>query len=145
MRDSFTLLYVHIVWATWDRLPLLTDAVKDLAYACIQRECREQKATVIALGGVEDHVHLLLRIPATEGIAALVKRVKGVSSRIIGQAIPSETPFKWQGSYGAFSVSPWDVSKIRGYIACQQEHHRNRTTKPALEHIGEPGAVPTHI
>jgi len=139
MRDTYTRLYIHFIWATWDRLPLLTEPVKELAYACIWKECEARKATVIALGGIEDHVHLLAHVPITTDLPALVQRMKGVSSRVINQEARPETPFKWQGSYSAFSVSSWDVPKIKGYIHNQEEYHRNGTTKPILERINLDG------
>jgi putative transposase len=59
MRSNYTQLYLHYVWATWDRLPLITLDIQKLVYAAIIRECEQLKCTVIAIGGVEDHVHLL--------------------------------------------------------------------------------------
>jgi putative transposase len=56
MRDPFARLFVHLVWATWDRLPLLTPAIRPLVYRCLAAEAHRLNAQTIAIGGIEDHV-----------------------------------------------------------------------------------------
>ena len=68
MPHSYTHLYIHFVWATWDRAPIITPALEAPLYACITRECRDLKCVVIALGGTEDHVHVLARL-LSDGVA----------------------------------------------------------------------------
>lgn len=80
MRQPFTQLYMHLVWATWDRLPLITVPVERLVYPAIRAGCTGLGVEVLELGGIEDHVHLLARIPTTVSIAELAKQVKGASS-----------------------------------------------------------------
>jgi putative transposase len=125
MRAPYTQLFVHCVWATWDRLPLITSAVEQRLYASITTKCRELDCVVLALGGVEDHVHLLVRIPTTLTIAGLVREVKGSSSHLMTHAISPNTFFKWQGAYGAFSVSKDDIDRVAAYIQAQKTHHSN--------------------
>ncbi len=124
MREPFTQLYIHLVWATWDRLPLLTPELRETVYACIQAECRGMKVEVLALGGTADHVHLLVRLPTTITIALLVKQVKGASSHLTTQRLHPTYGFKWQGAYAAFTVSKSEVPLIRAHILRQEEHHR---------------------
>jgi REP element-mobilizing transposase RayT len=78
---------------------------------------------------------LLAQIPATAAVATLVKRVKGASSRLANETSPWDTIFKWQGAYGAFSISPWDVKKVQKYILNQEEHHRFGKLKPIFEQM----------
>jgi REP element-mobilizing transposase RayT len=132
MPDSHTEVYVHLVWTTRQRIPWLAGEIRDLAYGCIRTECDTMRLDVIALNGVEDHVHLLVRVTATISIAALVKQIKGSSSHLIRRSTHLEQ-FSWQEGYSAFSVSRWDISKIKEYIASQEEHHRAGTFKSALE------------
>jgi putative transposase len=94
MRTSFTQMYVHCVWATWNREPLITEEVQPMLYRAIVQQCRDLKCTVIAIGGIEDHVHLLVGFPTTLAIAELVKKVKGSSSRLANDA--DDWFFKWQ-------------------------------------------------
>jgi putative transposase len=133
MREPYTQLYLHLVWTTWDRLPLLSSELVPSVYACIQAECKRLGAEVIAIGGVSDHVHLLTRIPTTTSVAALVKQIKGASSHLAAHRLPGGHTFKWQGAYGAFTVSRSDVPRIRAYIQRQEEHHRAQTLTPELE------------
>jgi REP-associated tyrosine transposase len=126
VREPFTQLFVHLVWSTWDRLPLLSPEIQQRVYACIRAECTHLKAEIIAIGGTDDHVHLLVQIPTTLAIASLMKQVKGVSSHLVTQEIDPPDGFKWQGAYGAFTVSKAEVPKIQAYVLNQEEHHRSQ-------------------
>ena len=123
MRDTDTRIYVHLVWSTWDRLPLLTPEVEQTVYKCIAEECKSLKAEMIAVGGVSDHVHVLVRLPPTLPVATLVKQLKGASSHLVTRSVPTADIFKWQGSYGAFSIRESDVEACRGYITNQKSRH----------------------
>jgi len=122
MRLSGSAVFIHLVWATWDRLPLLTGEVEHTAYRAIGAKCEDLGAEIIALGGIEDHVHLLIKAPVTVPIATLAKEVKGASSHLVTHTFIGRV-FKWQGAYGAVSVSPHDVPKISSYINGQRQHH----------------------
>ena len=80
MRRPFTQLYLHCVWATWDRMPLLVPAVEQPVYAAIVAKCHELGCQSLKIGGTLDHVHLLVRFPTTLAVADLVKEVKGAAS-----------------------------------------------------------------
>ncbi len=133
MRHVQNAVFVHLVWATWDRLPLLTGAVEREAHRAIEAKCRELGAEVLAVGGIEDHVHLLVRLPATLAVADLVKHVKGASAHLIAQRTHANQFFKWQGGYAAFSVSVGHLTRVTRYIAQQREHHAANTLIPTLE------------
>jgi REP element-mobilizing transposase RayT len=105
MRRNKLALFLHLVWATWDRLPLITPDIERRLYRNIESEARKQGCIVLALNGTEDHVHLLVIFPTTITIADLLKHVKGVSSRFVNETLRPSAQFKWQGSYGAFTVS----------------------------------------
>src|SRR5690349_20565187 len=104
MRAPYTQLYAHVVWATWDRLPLVTAELESMVYTAIAEKCEELNAVPLALGGMADHVHLLVRLPTTLSIAELLKGVKGSSSHRMAQLIAPNEFFKWQGGYGAFTI-----------------------------------------
>ena len=123
MRAPYTQLYVHVVWATWDRLPLISPVLEPRIYGAIVEKCGALKAFVLAIGGMPDHVHLLVRLPTTLAIAELVKGVKGSSSHLVAQvAMPNEF-FKWQGAYGAFTLAKADIERGTHYIQGQKLHH----------------------
>jgi len=124
MRRNKLALYVHLVWATWDRLPLILLDVERRLYRNIESEVRKMGCVVLALNGTVDHVHLVISTTATIAIADLVKQIKGVSSHFVNEVLRPETQFKWQGGYGAFTVSRWDLPIVVGYVKKQKEHHR---------------------
>ena len=137
MRRNKLALFLHLVWATWDRLPLITPDIERRLYRNIESEAQKQGCTVLALNGTEDHVHLLVIFPTTITIADVLKHVKGVSSRFVNETLRPPAQFKWQGSYGAFTVSRWDVARIKEYIKRQKEHHRGGELVPELEETFE--------
>ena len=123
MRRTYTELYVHLVWSTWDRQPLITAAMEPRVYAAMATKCRELGAEPLAIGGTDDHVHLLVRLPAALAVAELVKEVKGSSSHLVTHEVAPEIGFKWQGAYAAFSLGRERVPGVAAYIRRQREHH----------------------
>ena len=81
----------------------------------------------IEIGGVEDHVHILLSLPATMAIVKALQLIKGGSSKWVHETFPEHRLFAWQEKYGAFSVSESRVDAIVQYIKGQEEHHRKMT------------------
>ncbi len=133
MRSNFTQLYLHYVWSTWDRLPLITPDIQKVVYAAVIQECEQLKCTVIAVGGVEDHVHLLTSFLPTLSVSELIKQIKGSSSHLINHEVKPDEFFKWQGSYGAFTVSHNDIDRAANYIRNQSTHHRQKSIIPTWE------------
>jgi putative transposase len=131
MRSNFTQMYVHCVWATWDRIPFITSDIQPILYAAIAQKCKSLNCSVIAIGGIEDHLHLLVGFPPTLTVSELIKQVKGSSSHLITHQINSS--FKWQGAYGAFTVSQTELDKIAHYICNQPQHHRQNDLTPTWE------------
>lgn len=132
MRGPYTELYVHLVWATWDRLPLLVGEVERQVYRSLKATCVALHAEVKALGGIVDHVHVVVRVPAMLAIADLVKHLKGSSSHMVTHKVAPDTFLKWQGAYGAFSVVAHSLSIVCSY-ALNQKDHRLGTLVAAYE------------
>jgi len=125
--------YIHYVWATWDRQNIIEPNWEADLFRVVRAEAARMKCKVWALNGIENHVHLLVGLPATHSIAEVAKQVKGPSSLFVNEHLAPKEWFKWQHEYAAFSVSRWDVNKIRLYIDRQKEHHAAGTIKPELE------------
>ena len=123
MRAPYTQLFLHCVWATWDRLPLITPKLEQPIYSCILAKVLALKCDAVAIGGMPDHVHLLVRLHTTVTVADLLKEVKGASSHLVTHEIAPGEFFKWQGAYGAFTVSKDGVERVKEYIERQKEHH----------------------
>ena len=81
----------------------------------------------LAVGGVEDHAHILLSLPTTVTIAQALQLIKGASSKWIHDTFPEHRDFAWQEGYGAFSIGIAQVSDTVSYIQSQVEHHRKKT------------------
>ena len=133
MRAPYTQLYLHAVWSTWDRLPLLTPHIESAVYATIMDKCQKLKCHVLGIGGIPDHVHLLVRLPTTLAVADLLKAIKGSSSHLITHEICPGEFFKWQGAYGAFTITKNFVPKIKSYVERQKEHHASGELWPEWE------------
>ena len=137
MREPYTQLYLHLVRATWDRLPLISEDIKPRIYAAIAEKFREFKCVPLAIGGISDHVHLLVRLYTTVAVANLVKEVKGSSSPLVTHEITPNEFFKWQGAYGAFTIRKSEVSRVMAYIQNQEQHHAENKVQPEFEQVVE--------
>lgn len=126
-------LYLHLVWATWDRLPVLTPALESRVYAALATKARELGCEPLAIGGLEDHVHVLVRLPATVTVATLAKELKGASSHLVSHEMAPADGFRWQGGYSALTLAHRDVPLLRRYIAEQKQRHAVGTTRALWE------------
>ena len=138
MRAPYTRLYLHLVWSTWDRLPLITTELEARLYPAILAKCKELRCEPVAVGGIEDHLHLLTRLSPTISISELVRELKGSTSRLMNLSISPGSVFKWQGGYGAFTLRSSEVDVVRAYIQNQREHHQKRTFFEDWETTEEP-------
>jgi REP element-mobilizing transposase RayT len=124
---------IHFVWATHERLPLIPQSLERRLWRYIEAVCREVRCEVLAVGGMEDHIHLLANLPATVTMADLMKRVKGGSSGFVSEELRFGEWFRWQPHYGAFAVSPEAVPIVVAYIAHQRQHHTEGSARPDWE------------
>ena len=142
MADILNRVALHFVWATYDRLPYLTPAAMAVVEECVRQACDERRSPVIAIGGVEDHVHVLLHFATTVSISDLAQEMKGGSARVVNLRFP-DANFRWQGGYGVFPVPPNARNSVTDYIARQEEHHRAGTAVSSLEITGRPSPAPS--
>ena len=124
MAHTFTTLLTHVVFSTSGRRPFLPDAIRSDVHAYLGGILREMRATPIAIGGTEDHVHMLTRLPADLAVADCLRVVKTNSSRWVKERWPERRLFAWQGGYGAFSVSESNRVAVIRYIQDQVRHHQ---------------------
>ena len=121
---SYVCSYSHCVFSTKDRRPLITPQLRERLWPFLGGIAREHKMKAISIGGVQDHVHLLLSLPATMPIAKAMQLIKGGSSKWLHETFPDQRLFACQIKYGAFSVSVSQVDKLIKYIENQEPHHR---------------------
>jgi putative transposase len=125
MPQSLVRIYIHAVFSTKDRIPMIRDEWRPDMHAYIGGILHKRRCDLLAAGGVEDHMHLLFRIPATVTVADLIRDIKSNSSSWRHDA--GDHAFAWQGGYGAFSVGPIQVPDVIDYIGRQRQHHAKVT------------------
>ena len=125
MRQVKNRALLHFVWATYDRMPWMIPEIASPVYRYIETVARNDGCDVLAVGGMSDHVHLFVCMSATVSIAQLMQHVKGGSSYLIQHELAPGAFFKWQGSYGVFSVRPSDKERVVAYIGNQEQRHRD--------------------
>lgn len=126
MPQSLGHVVLHIVFSTKDRRPYLGDGIRQSLHAYLAATVRDAGCECYRIGGVEDHVHLAIRLSRTISIASLVEDIKTTSSRWLKVHSPDLDDFAWQRGYGAFSVSLRELDTLVAYIDRQAEHHRMR-------------------
>ena len=124
---SYISSYFHCVFSTKERRRLITPGLRDRLWPFLGGIARQNKMKAIEIGGVEDHVHLLLSLPATMPVSKALQLLKGGSSKWIHETFPEQRLFAWQEKYGAFSVSVSQLDRTIRYIKAQAEHHRRMT------------------
>jgi putative transposase len=126
-------LYVHLVSGTYRRQPLISAAMEADLFRIIAAKSVELGCAPCAIGGTDDHLHLLARLHPSTPVARLVAEVKGVSSHLVTHRLGPGRLFRWQSGYGAFTVFTEDVPAVESYVLNQKHHHANRVLEPTLE------------
>ena len=128
MSQSLAQIYLHVVFSTKHRVPHLQDpTLRERTHDYLAGTCRNLGSPSIIVGGVEDHVHILCRLAKTLCASELVRELKRESSKWLKEQSAELASFYWQNGYGAFSISPGHLEKLKGYIANQEEHHQAET------------------
>lgn len=127
MANTYTSLYYHVVFSTKKRKPLIGTGIRERLWAFLGGIARENKMKALCVGGMEDHIHLLIMAPPTLAPSKMVQWVKGGSSKWIHDTFSQMHNFAWQDGYGVFTVSKSQVPDIIRYIQGQGEHHRVKT------------------
>ena len=124
---SYVSSYFHCVFSTKERRRLITPELRDRLWPFLGGIARQNKMKAIEIGGTNDHVHLLISLPAALPVSKAMQLIKGGSSKWIHETFPDQRRFAWQEEYGAFSVSMSQLDKTVAYIKGQEEHHRRMT------------------
>lgn len=127
MPQSLANLYIHLIFSTKDRRPLLSEKVRLDLHAYMATILANLHSPAIIINSVEDHVHLLFKMSRTVALAKIVEDVKKSSSKWIKTKDPDLSQFAWQAGYGGFSVSESNAGQVAHYIRKQEEHHRVKT------------------
>ncbi len=119
--------HFHCVFSTKERRPLIPPALRQRLWPFLGGIARQHQMKAIEIGGMPDHVHILLSLPSTLSIAKALQLIKGGSSKWVHDTFPEHWLFRWQVKYGAFGVSVSQLDKTIEYIKSQEVHHRKMT------------------
>ena len=129
MPQSLSVNIIHVIFSTKDRKPLLDKETRERLYPYMAQLIRDKGSECYRIGGIEDHVHIALRLSKTLSLSKMISEAKTGSSKWLKGLSPHLAEFTWQEGYGAFSVSPQNLDSLLGYIDKQEEHHKEVTFK----------------
>lgn len=124
MSQSLASILVHIIFSTKLRRPLIQPEIKIDLHSYIASIARSYESSVHEVGGVNDHIHLLVSLPRTLSLSKLIEEIKKGSSKWIKTKGQFFNDFSWQNGYGAFSIGQSNFDSLRKYIQNQEEHHK---------------------
>ncbi len=123
MGSSWTQNFYHAVYATKLRTPWIAPEVEERLHPFLGGIAKDLKCSPIAINGMAEHVHVLVRFPSDLAVADLLRHLKSRSSKWIHQIFPELHDFAWQEGYGGFTVSKPSVDEVEQYIRHQKAHH----------------------
>ena len=129
MPSAFTQNFYHAVFSTKHRAPLINPELEERLYPFIGGILRDLRCSLLAINGMPDHVHLLIRYRSDLSHSEMLQQIKGRSSKWINETFPQNGHFAWQEGYGGFTVSKSVVPTVEAYIARQKEHHKRQDFK----------------
>ena len=127
MANTFTSLHYHAVFSTKHREPWIARDQEERLWAYLGGIVRQNQFKQLLIGGMEDHIHILLGLPPTVTVSEALKSIKGGSSGWVKENIAGCGGFGWQDGYAAFAVSKSQLGEVAEYIRKQREHHRFKT------------------
>jgi putative transposase len=128
-------IWIHLVWTTKSREPVLTTDIRKQVFDHIRENAREKSIHIDFINGHLEHVHCLLSLGSGQNIDKILMLLKGESSHWINLTNICKGKFEWQDEYFAVSVSESGVDRVRAYIKNQEEHHRKRTFQEEYDEI----------
>ncbi|HEY5368937.1 MAG TPA: IS200/IS605 family transposase [Hanamia sp.] len=135
MSHSYIKIWIHAIWATKNRQPMITQDIEKPLFSHMKEELSDCGCYVKIINGMPDHVHSLFSINAQKSIGDVIKQVKGGASHWVNQQNILNAKFAWQTGYAAYSVSESQLQKVFDYIKNQKEHHAKNTFQQEYENF----------
>jgi putative transposase len=126
MPSTHASLHYHLIFSTKDRRPLIATALRPRLHAYLGGIVKGLGGTPLAIGGTDDHVHLLVGLKTSHRLDYFVRDLKADSSEWIHREIRRKL-FAWQKGYGVFSVSPSNLTRVKQYVLKQERHHQRQS------------------
>ena len=127
MADSFSQVYLQIVFAVKNREALIRPEFEEKLHKYITGIIQGQKHKMLAIGGMPDHIHLFIGWNPSSAVSDLVREVKKASTNFVNEQKFSKYRFAWQSGYGVFSYSRSDRDQVCKYVLNQKEHHKKKS------------------
>jgi putative transposase len=131
MSHSCVEIYLHVIFSTKGRAPLIPQNMESRLYGYFGGIARERQVPILNINGTSDHLHMLLKLHPTVPVSVLMKELKSYSSSWLKKQ--GRKDFAWQEGYGAFSCSITHLGAVTKYIENQKEHHKTRTFSDEIE------------
>lgn len=132
---SYTRLRYHLVTATEDYQKVLTPEVKAILYPALQNKALDHGGKLLKIGGCQEDVHMVARIPRTVTVMDFMRDLKTSGSRAINKSRLLKKEFHWQENYGALTLNPFKLGPVLRYVADQKIHHKNDTLWDDYERV----------
>ena len=129
MANTFTQIYIQIVFSTYQRQDMIRNEIKDDIYKYITGIVQNKHHKLIVINGMTDHIHIFIGMKPNESISDLVRDIKKDSSRFINSNGWIRGKFQWQEGFGAFSYGHSQIDSVIQYIQNQETHHKKLTFK----------------
>ena len=129
MGSTLSNLLYHVVFSTKNREPSLIPAIRDDLYRYIGGIIKKEKGILIQIGGMPDHLHLVVKLNPAHSLSDIMKNIKGSSSKWINEQKILMGRFGWQEGYGAFTISESQLPGVLRYVSEQEKHHRTLSFK----------------
>src|SRR6266404_4070549 len=130
-------LHYHLIWATDERRPLVDAVNADVIHRAVCGKGKELGVIVHAVGGVADHLHVVVSVPPKLALADCVGRIKGVSSHAVNLGTQGAETFRWQAGYGALSLGGQSLPEVIAYVRDQFRHHQEGSVIDVYERTTE--------
>ncbi len=127
MADTYTQIYIHVVFAVKSRDNLISSKWKEELYKYITGIVTNEGQKLLAINGMADHIHILIGLKPNAALSDVVRDIKANSSRFINDRNWIAGKFEWQNGFGAFSYSHSQLTKVIDYIRNQEEHHKTKS------------------
>jgi REP element-mobilizing transposase RayT len=124
MASSHRVHFFHLVWSTKGRKDLILNKMQDNLYAYIGGTIRKTGGSLLEIGGIANHLHLLVELSNLDHFTTLIRNTKTASTTWLKEEFSETEKFAWQDGYGSFSVSPSGLEQVREYIRTQEQHHK---------------------
>ena len=123
MGSTLTNLIYHVIFSTKNRDKLLTHELHEELYRYIAGIIKQEGGFLLEIGGMSDHIHIVLKLKPVHALADIMRKAKGGSSKWINKEKKLRYKFAWQDGYGAFSVSESQLQAVIQYVQGQEQHH----------------------